>query len=241
MPPCASLNRLGGILLAALVVGGCSSGSSSSSVAKSTTTVPASTTTTQNVPADKLAASTVVIQPVDAGPGFKGTAHDPTGDTDLGPCVNHDSLLSGLDYPTQADGQDLTNSSGIPSTDISSSVRVAPTVAAALASMAAFKAPGVLPCLTDLIKQGAPSEVTISRFGVTPLTVPMIGDDVFAFKVDSTVTQSGTTVHTTFSAIAVRKGRVLSELSVTGQNVVPPLSLATRLATLMATRSASVT
>jgi hypothetical protein len=233
-----------GILLTAMSVIGCSSGSSSSSGPTSTTATTAtaaSTSTTQAVAADKQAASAVVIQAADVGPGFTGTTHDTSTDDDLATCVNHDPVLSGLSYPTQAVGEDLTNSSELPSTDIQSSVRVAPNVEAATASMAAIKASGVLTCLTDLFKtSGQNGGVTVSGLILSPLAVPVIGDDVFAFKLVGTATQSGTTIHSTQYGLLVRKGRVLNQLSVDGLNVVPPLSLATQLATTMATRAAAI-
>ena len=237
------MKRLAGIVLAGLLVGACSSGSSSSgSTSTSATTVTTVlTTTTQDLAGDKQAASNVVITAADAGPGFRGTAHDRTTDDDLASCVNHDPVLSGTEYPTQVDGEDLSNTSAASETDVQSSVRVAPTVEAAMASMAAIKTAGVLPCITDVIKSSATTNgVTVSGLTVSALAVPALGDDVFAFKVVGTIAQSGTTIHSTEYALLVRKGRVLGEMSVNGLNVVPGLSLATRLATTMVTRASAI-
>lgn len=233
-----------GASVAVLVLSGCSTGSTSPSGSASTsaTTVTiATTSTTQGAAADKEAASTVVIRAADAGPAFTGTAHDVTTDDDLASCVNHDPVLSGVTYPSQADGEDLTDATGFPSIDVQSSVRVAPTVQLARASMSAIKAPGVLTCLTGLFTtSGQTSGVTVSGLSLSPLAVPGIGDDVFAFKLVGTATHSGTTVRSTEYGLLVRKGRVLSQLAVNGLNVVPALSLATRLATTMATRAAAI-
>jgi len=237
------MKRLFGILVAAMLISGCGSGSSSSSGTTSTsgTTVAATTTTTQDVAGDAQAASTVVILAADAGSGFTGTAHDRTTDDDLRSCVNSDPVLSGTDYPTQADGEDLAKTTAADETDIQSSVRVAPTVTAAMTSMTALKAPGVLDCFTNLFKaSAAKNSVTVSGLNLSPLTVPAIGDDVFAFKIVGTATQAGTTIHSTEYALMVRKGRVLGQLTVDGLNVVPPVSLATHLAMTMATRAGAI-
>ncbi len=239
------MRRTPGILITVILTAGCSNGTpkpSGSTPTKPTAATTTATTTTHDVSADKQSASTIVLKAADAGSGFTGTAHDTTADDDLGPCVNQDPLLSGTDYPTQADGQDLTNNAGLPSTVIVSSVRIAPTVEAATAAMASIKAPGVLACLTDLYKTSiTDSGITVSSFTLSPQTVAAVGDDIFAFKLLATATKPGTNpTHITMYILLVRKGRVLNKLTIIGENVVPPLSSATRLATTMTTRAAAV-
>lgn len=197
--------------------------------------------TGQEVAAERAAAAKVVIQVADAGAGFTGAAHDASTDVDLGPCVDDDPVLSGTTYPTEADGPDLSDSSELAEIDIQSSVRVAPSVAAAEVSMAVVKSPGVLACLTELLRPSAQaSGITVSSFSLAPLSVPSIGDDVFAYKTTLLASDSGTTVDSTEDSLIVRTGRVLSQLLVLGINVIPTLGLVTRLATTMSARAGAV-
>lgn len=249
------MRRLSAALVIVVLVAGCSGGSapapSPSTTAGetpvTTAATPATTAeTTSTIPspeitAEKEAAAKVVIQAADAGTGFTSAAHDASTDVDLGPCIGHDPVLSGTAYPTQANGPDLTYSGELAEIDIQSSVRVAPTVAAAQASMAALQGPDLLSCLTELLRPTAPSNgITVSSFSLAALALSPVGDDLFAYKASLVATESGTTVDTTADTLFIRTGMVISQLSVVGINVIPTSTLVNRLATILATRARAI-
>jgi hypothetical protein len=145
--------------------------------------------------------------------------------------------MSGTNYPTQADGPDFFRQAANSELTIQSSVRIAPTVAAAKTSMTNFRATSAPACLTELIRTAA-SKGGDSAAGVTvtPLSFPTVGDEALAFKITGTATISGATAHLDGTNVLVRKGRVLASVSIGAKDEAVPANLASQMARIMAAR-----
>ena len=128
---------------------------------------------------------------------------------------------------------------------VDQTVTVAPTLESAEAYMAAASADGVAECLTTVFRERLPEvlagdeatqSVEVGEVVVGALNVGPIGEETFAYRITSPLTNQGLSVDVVLDFVSVRVGRSAAGINFVSQGDPQPIERITEYTTLAASR-----